>query len=452
MELLFLGATRTVTGSKYLVTVNKEKILIDCGLYQGYKELRARNWHKLPVEAKDLDAIILTHAHIDHSGYIPLIVKNGYTGKIYCTRATRDLCAILLPDCGYLEEEDARRANKYGYSKHKPALPLYTRQEAIQSLEQFITVDYETKFQVLDEVSVKLHPAGHILGSAFVHLEHNDKSIIFTGDMGRPHHPIMKPPAILSAADYLVLESTYGDRLHEHVNPLDQLADVINSTVAKQGSVIIPAFAVGRTQDVLYYLYELKRQKRIPNVPIFLDSPMAQDASDLLIKYSNEHHLSPEQCKKICNVAKYVTSPEESKSLATIKEPVIIISASGMATGGRILHHLKNYLIHEQNTILFTGYQAPGTRGDLLVRGASEIRIYGEVVPVHAKVQLMQNMSAHSDYQEMLAWLKHIKQRPRKIFLTHGDLESALSLEQKISADLGWSCLIPEYLEKVTLK
>jgi|SRR5579885_173873 metallo-beta-lactamase family protein len=451
MQITFLGAARTVTGSRYLISINNKKILVDCGLYQGHKELRLRNWTRLPVDPKSIDAVILTHAHIDHSGYIPVLIKNGFSGRIYCTQGTKDLCAILLPDCGHLEEEDANRANRYGYSKHKPALPLYTREDALRALDFFSPLTFDKPFPIVDGLIVTLLPAGHIIGSSIVRLTYNNKTIIFTGDLGRPHHPIHKPPAIITHTDYLITESTYGNKLHDESSPQDQMAEIINNTVNEGGSIVIPAFAVGRTQDVLYYIHALKQSKRIPDVPVFLDSPMAQDVSDLLVKYSGEHRLTPEMCKAICKTARYIRTPEESKAIDQYKTPVIIISASGMATGGRVLHHLKVFLAQHRNSILFTGYQDPGTRGDRLVRGEPEIKIHGESYPVNAQIFLMQNMSAHADYREMLGWLKHFRTDPKKIFITHGELPSALSLKNIVTEEFGWDCEIPEYLQSYAL-
>lgn len=447
MKITFLGATKTVTGSKYLITIDSKKVLVDCGLFQGYKELRLRNWGKLPIDPHEIDAVILTHAHIDHSGYLPLLVKNGFKGNIYCTRGTKDLCAILLPDSGYLQEEDARRANKYGYSKHTPALPLYTMEDGILALDQFVTLNFNESLKLFDTLSVKFLPAGHIIGSSLVYLEHRNKSILFTGDLGRPNHPIMKPPANITSADYLIVESTYGDRLHDRSNPLDQLAQVIQQTAARGGSVIIPAFAVGRTQDLLYYLYILKKENRIPNIPIFLDSPMAQDVSDLLSRYSGEFRFTKELANTICKIAKYTKTSEESKSIDQYNGPIIIISASGMAEGGRILHHLKAFLTDQRNTILFTGYQDAGTRGDRLLRGELEIKIHGAMIPVRAQIESINSMSAHADYQEMLGWLENFKHAPRKVFITHGDHNATQALKNKIEEKFNWTCVIPNYLQ-----
>ncbi|OGV50036.1 MAG: mRNA 3'-end processing factor [Legionellales bacterium RIFCSPHIGHO2_12_FULL_42_9] len=446
MKLAFLGATRTVTGSKYLLTVDSQKILVDCGLFQGHQELRQRNWAKFPVSPAEIDAVILTHAHIDHSGYLPRLIKNGFKGDIYCTHGTKELCAILLPDSGFLQEEDAYRANKYGYTKHRPALPLYTKDDGVRAINQFVPLDFRKPCKLSDSLSFTFLPAGHILGASMVQFHYHGKTVLFSGDLGRPHHLIMTPPTIVTHTDYLILESTYGNRLHSPINALDELAKIIHDTLSRQGSIIIPAFAVGRAQDLLYLLSQLKDAKRIPNIPIFLDSPMAQDVSDLLIHYSNEHRLSKDQCKKLCQIATYTKTPEESKEINTHSEPVLIISASGMIEGGRILHHLKLFLPDSRNSILLTGYQAPGTRGEQLLHGNPTIKIHGESIPVHAQIHTMQNMSAHADYQEILTWLGHFKQSPQKVFLTHGDLSSSEALKDKIEKKLGWSCLIPDYL------
>lgn len=452
MQITFLGATQTVTGSKYLLSHQSKNMLIDCGLFQGLKELRLRNWNPFPINASEIDAVILTHAHIDHSGYLPLLVKKGFTGKIYSTFGTKDLCAILLPDSGHIQEEDAAFANKHGFSKHRPALPLYTREDALQALKQFHPLKFGDAKKLFDAFTFSFYPAGHIIGSSMVKIESKHQNILFTGDLGRQRHLIMKPPASITSIDYLVIESTYGNRLHDYSNPLNQLATVIQETIHRGGSVIIPAFAVGRTQEILFLLYQLKKARRIPEIPIFLDSPMAQDVSDLLINYSDEHQISKDDCKKICAIAKYIRTAEESKSIDQYSVPSIIISASGMAEGGRVLHHLKMFLPHHQHTILFTGYQDPGTRGDRLIRGETEIKIHGQMVPVKAKIIMMQNMSAHADYQETLTWLKNFTIPPKKTFITHGNTESASALKEKIEKELGWACHIPKYLETEILK
>lgn len=453
MKLAFLGATGTVTGSKYLLEHKGRKVLIDCGLFQGLKELRLRNWEKLPVDPASIDAVLLTHAHIDHSGYIPLLVKRGFKGKIYCSGATYDLCAILLPDSGYLQEEDAKRANRYAYTKHKPALPLYTRKDAEESLKQFKVVNFDKLHHLAGDLTFTLGRSGHILGSAFIRLSDGRTSILFSGDLGRADDPVMNPPVHMQSVDYLVLESTYGDRLHEDSNPLDKIGEIIRTTVARGGSVIIPAFAVGRTQNILYYIHELKKAGAIPStIPVFLDSPMAINATQILSRHKADHRLPEKQCADVCHVAQYVRTAEESKALVSSNGlPAIIISASGMATGGRILHHLKHFIGDMRNTILFTGYQAAGTRGARLVHGEGEIKIHGRMWPVRARVEELHNTSAHADYGEILDWLAHFQTPPRKVFITHGEPEAASSLKMKIEDHLGWNAVVPDYLQEVEL-
>jgi len=451
MQLQFLGATQTVTGSKYLLSTANKKILIDCGLFQGLKELRLRNWDKLSVEPSSIDAVILTHAHIDHSGYIPLLIRNGFSGKIYCTKATQDLCKILLLDSGHLQEEEARRANRYGYSKHKPALPLYTRDEAEKSLAYFTALEFNKDYVVAGDFNVCFNSAGHILGAANLLIRHQNTSILFSGDIGRPNDPCIFPPAPIVSAEYLVVESTYGDRLHENVDVAEEIKTVVNRTIKRGGCVIIPAFAVGRAQSVLYYLYSLKKQKKISDVPIYFDSPMATEVTKVMFDHISEHRLSPEEGLAACSAAHYINSVDESKSIDNL-DPKIIISANGMATGGRVLHHIKYYAPNSLNTILFSGYQAAGTRGDIMLRGTKQVKMFGELVPINAEVVALNNISAHADYQEILAWLRNMPKPPRKVFVTHGEPHAADALKIKIEETLNWQAVTPKYLETVELE
>lgn len=451
MKITFLGAAQTVTGSKYLLEYKNQKILVDCGLFQGHKEMRERNWGSLPISPRNIDAVVLSHAHIDHSGYIPLLVKNGFCGKIFCSAATYDLCKILLPDSGFLQEEDAARANRYGYTRHKPALPLYSEEEAEKSLEFFHPIDFGKAQYFADDFYFTLSRAGHILGASCINMFCDNKTIVFSGDLGRASDPITKAPEQLQHADYLLIESTYGDRLHEKTDPLEELKNIINKTASRGGVVVIPAFAVGRAQNIMYYLYQLKQKNLIPNLPIFLDSPMAIDVSEMLCKYKNEHKLQKDLCDKICKIARYVRTSDESKSLNQIKMPMIIISASGMAEGGRVLHHLKNYITDHKNTILFTGFQAEGTRGDRILRGEKTVKIHGIDFEVNAEISNLSNSSAHADYEEILEWLANFKNPPRKTFITHGSLKSATSLQDKIEKRFAWNCVIPKYLQSENL-
>ena len=447
MKLQFLGATHTVTGSKYLIKLADKNILIDCGLFQGLKELRLKNWSPLPIDAATIDAVILTHAHIDHTGYLPLLVKNGFTGPIYCSNATADLCKILLPDSAYLQEEEARHANRHLTSKHKPALPLYTVEDALHALEQFQTVAFNTIKSLDQETTFEFYPAGHILGASFVAFKNKGVSALFSGDVGRLNDPIMQAPSPILNSDYIVLESTYGDRAHSQKDPLEELEKVVNETAKRGGSLLIPAFAVGRAQSILYFLYQLKHQNRIPNLPIFLDSPMAINATELFYRYADQHRLPKDLAREICDSATYVRTQDESKALNEKTFPKIIISASGMATGGRVLHHLIQLAPDARNSIVFAGYQAAGTRGNALTHGKKEIKIFGQIVPINAEVRILDNLSAHADYQELLHWLSGLTQAPKKIFLTHGEEHAALEFQKKIEEEFGWNCIVPKYLQ-----
>ena len=451
MQLTFLGATGTVTGSKYLVTAGDKKILVDCGLFQGYKQLRLRNRAPLPVAPNEIDAVVLTHAHLDHSGYLPLLVRSGFRGAVYCSEATRDLCAILLPDSGHLQEEEAAYANRRGFSKHKPALPLYTVADAERALTRLTPVAFEADTALPGGVTLRLRPAGHLLGGSLVELRHDGTTLVFTGDLGRPNDPIMVAPATVARADYLVVESTYGDRRHAAGDPKQQLADVINRTFARRGTVIVPAFAVGRAQLLLHLIHALKQTRAIPDIPVFLNSPMAVDTTRLYHKYRAEHRLTPEQCDALHNVAKMVNSVEESKNLNERRGPMIIVSASGMATGGRVLHHLKTFAPDPRNTILFTGFQAGGTRGAAMVNGAEAVKIHGEYVKVAAEVVNLDTLSAHADYAEILAWLEHFEAPPKRTFITHGEPAAADALRRRIEETLRWQVEVPEYLQTTPL-
>lgn len=452
MKLSFLGAAFTVTGSKYLLEVAEKKYLIDCGLFQGHKQLRLRNREPFPINPKSIDAILLTHAHLDHSGYIPLLIKQGFKGKIYASHATRDLCEILLLDAGRIQEEDARRANRYGYSKHHPALPLYTESDAKQSLKYFHTVGFDEIHHLQNDLTFNLSRSGHILGSSFISLKNKDTILVFSGDIGRPQDPVMIHPAQIKCADYLVLESTYGNRRHPDIDVLTQLEEIINSTFAKGGTVVIPAFAVGRTQILLYYIYKLKQENRLSNhIPIYLDSPMAQNVTNLWSHYSGEHRLSKDDCSRVCAVAEYIQTREDSKRLNNSAFPSIIISASGMAEGGRILHHLAHYAPNEKNTILFAGFQAAGTRGDRMLKGEREVKIHGHMVPIRARIENLDPLSSHADYEEILQWLKGFKSPPKQVFLTHGEPEATEALKSKIEAALNWKVSVPHFLDSIEL-
>ncbi|MDX1838547.1 MBL fold metallo-hydrolase [Legionella taurinensis] len=451
MKIQFLGAVQTVTGSKYLIQTNQINLLVDCGLFQGYKELRLRNWATLPINPQKIDYVLLTHAHIDHSGYIPLLIKNGFRGKILCTAATKDLCSILLPDSGHLQEEDARYANRKGYSKHHPALPLYTQQEAEDALNYFQVISFEERISIADNLQATFYYGGHILGASFIRLEQGHTSILFSGDLGRQVDPLMFAPKEPLSSDFLVIESTYGNRIHDKTDPLIQLKEIINRTVKRGGSIIIPSFAVGRTQSLLYYLYELKSKNEIPDIPVFVDSPMATHATKIFSRYAEQNRLTREQNNAVCAMAHYINSVDESIALDHQQFPSVVISASGMATGGRILHHIRHFAPDPKNTILFSGFQVGGTRGDRMIRGEREIKMFGQMIPVRAEVVQMDNISAHADSIEMLNWLARLKKAPRKLFITHGEKEASQALKSQIEQRFNWVCEIPSYLDSASL-
>lgn len=452
MQLKFLGATGTVTGSKYLLTSDQYRVLIDCGLFQGLKQLRLKNWAQLPIKPVDVDAVVLTHAHIDHTGYLPLFVKNGFSGKVYCTEATRDLCKILLPDSAHLQEEEAEYANRRGFSKHHPALPLYTREDAFKALELLTPVPFDQDVNIGDDLTLRYYPNGHILGSAFARIHNKRTSVLFSGDIGRPNNILMKAPVRVKQADYLLLESTYGNRLHERDDPMLKLANIINRTVKRKGVVLIPVFAVGRAQELLYYIHLLKASGAIDDhIPVYLNSPMAVDATAIFSKHRGEHRLSKEEVAALNRTAHIVNSVEESRALNQMKGPMIILSASGMASGGRVVHHLKAFAPKSNNTILFAGFQAEGTRGAALVAGAEEIKIHGEYVPVKASVEFISNLSAHADYAEILDWLRGFESAPKKTFIVHGEPLAADGIRRHIEEQLRWRTEVAEYLETVNL-
>lgn len=452
MKVHFLGATGTVTGSKYLVECGDgSRVLVDCGLFQGPKPLRQRNWQRFPVPPVSIDAVVLTHAHIDHTGYLPALVKQGYSGEVFCTAATRDLAGILLPDCGHIQEEDARHANKWGYSRHKAALPLFTRADAEACLSTLHAVRYGAKHRIGKHAWVTFHPAGHILGSAFVVLEDEATRILFSGDVGRPNDVIMRPPSSIPAADYIVCESTYGDRLHDKADGEEKLAVVIQRTMAKGGSVVIPAFAVGRAQALLFMLSELRRKQAIPKMPVFLDSPMAIDTSDIYCRYHDQHRLDDVSCRATCTVAEYLRTPADSMRLNTLATPHVVVSASGMATGGRVLHHLKRMLPDSRNTVLLAGYQAVGTRGRQLAEQAATVRIHGEDIAVRANVDSLDHLSAHADRDELVDWLRTAPTAPRRLLVTHGEARAADAFSEHVASVLRWPTQVPTDGEVITL-
>lgn len=452
MDVEFLGATGTVTGSKFLVHSGAHRVLVDCGLFQGHKPLRLRNWAPPPLSPTALDAVILTHAHLDHCGYLPLLVKQGFRGPVYCSPATRELCRVLLLDSGRLQEEEAERANRHSYSKHHPALPLYTEADALAALKQLQPWTFGREQEAAPGLKAALYPAGHILGAAMLRLDDGRCSILFSGDLGRPQDPIMPAPVTPPTADYLVVESTYGNRDHGAVRPEDQLAVLISTVHARGGVIMIPAFAVGRTQALLWMVQRLKAQNRIPrSLPVYLNSPMGAEVTGIYRRHRSEHRLSAGETEALCASAHIVSTVEESRALNSRRGPMLIIAGSGMATGGRVIHHLKTFAPDPANAIVLAGFQAGGTRGAALAAGADSIKIHGQYVAVRAQVLALDNLSAHADRGEILDWMRRLPAPPRKVFVVHGEPEAAEGLRSEIGRRLGWHCVIPEYRERVEL-
>jgi len=461
-KITFLGAAGTVTGSKYLVEAEGKRLLVDCGLFQGSKELTQRNWEKLPVDPATIDWVVLTHAHIDHTGYLPRLVRAGYRGPIYANPATRELCGLLLPDSAHLQEEDAQFAAKKGYSSHKPPLPLYTVDESKAALEQFKDIPRAASFTISPQFTVRGHDAGHILGSSWLELTitENGKQIlvVFSGDLGRYGEPILNDPEPPARADFLLCESTYGDRDHPAGSVADELAQAVNDTVKRGGAVVIPAFAVGRTQSLMYYLRQLESAQRIPRLPVYVDSPMAINVTGLYENHHEDHDLEFTHEESNGNhdplnvhEVHMTRTVEESKKINDVVTPCIIISASGMATGGRILHHLAHRLPDSRSTVLLVGYQAEGSRGRALQDGAKYLRIFGEQVPVRARVIEIGQLSAHAGKSELLRWLSGFQTAPRQAFLVHGEPVALNALQAAVSAQFRWPVTIPAYQQSFDL-
>lgn len=447
--LRFLGAADTVTGSRYLVSANGHNVLVDCGLFQGYKVLRDRNRMPFPVNPRTINAVVLSHAHLDHSGYLPALVRDGFRGRIYTTHGTTELCRIVLPNSAHLLEEEARFARKGGWSKHASPAPLYTTEDAAAALTRFDPIDVNEAREVAPGVSAMLVPAGHILGAAGIRLTLGQSSVYFTGDLGRASDPLMRPPQPLPATDVLVTESTYGNRRHEAEDPESALGEAIRQTAARRGVVLIPAFAVGRTETVLLHLSRLRDRGEIPDIPIFVNSPMAATTLDAYRRHPEEHRLDEAELARVYALPTIVSSVEESKELNLRGGPMIIISASGMLAGGRILHHLCAYGSSADNTIVLTGFQAGGTRGARLLAGERSLRIFGRDVPIRAHIVAMDSMSAHADADELIAWMKASTAAPTAVYVTHGEAASADALRTRINRELGWSARVPEHGETV---
>ena len=446
VQISFLGGADTVTGSKFLLAHKGVNVLVDCGLFQGYKQLRLRNRSPLPVAPRDIHAVLLTHAHLDHSGYLPLLAKSGFHGSVYASAGTRDLCAILLPDSGHLQEEDAAFANRHGFSKHAPALPLYTRQDALDCLPLIKATPQRQAFTPLPGWKITFQPAGHIVGASGILVEVAGRRLFFSGDVGRPNDAVMLPPDPLPAADTLVVESTYGDRIHPQENLLAELGPALARLVARGGKAVVPVFAVGRAQAVLHAIAQLKAQGVIPHgLPIFLDSPMAVHATRSFTQHLGEYRLSREEVRAMSHCATMVSTPEESKAIAARHGPMVILSASGMATGGRVLHHLEQHVGDHRNMVILTGYQAPGTRGATLASGARSVRIHGHDVEVRAEVVQLESASAHADAQQLMDWMRTCPQPPDQVYVVHGELAASDALRIRIERELKWRALVPEH-------
>jgi metallo-beta-lactamase family protein len=455
-SLTFFGAAGTVTGSKHLLEIAGRRVLVDCGLFQGLKELRLRNWAALPIEPSVLDAVVLTHAHLDHCGFLPRLVAAGFRGRIFCTPATQELCSLVLPDSARIQEEDARQANRHNYSKHHPALPLYTEEDAALALAHLQPVGYDRPVPVAPGVEVDFINAGHLLGSAYARVRAEGQTILFGGDLGRYGRPVLPDPSPVAEADVLLLESTYGDRLHEVDTEAAQLTTIINETVERGGRVVIPSFAIGRVEELLYWLKTLESESRIPRLPVYVDSPMAVAALKFYSERLNE--LDPNLRSGTRHVSAFATerfqtieSPQQSKDLVASHTPAIVIAASGMATGGRVLHHLVDVLPNPKNTVLFVGYQAAGTRGRKLIEGATSVRIHGKDIPVAARIEVNNSMSAHADAGEIMRWLSNFTKPPKMTYLVHGEPPGLDALAARITKERGWPLHIAVYLERVEL-
>jgi metallo-beta-lactamase family protein len=501
ISLTFLGAAGTVTGSKHLLEVDGRRLLVDCGLFQGLKELRQRNWEPLPVDPSTIEAVILTHAHLDHCGYLPRLVSAGFRGRIFCTPGTKDLCSLVLPDSAHIQEEDAREANRGGFTKHSPALPLYTSNDAARTLTQLQPVGYDRPVPLLsqsgvrsrsdlDVATVEFINAGHLLGSAYARVRVAGKTILFGGDLGRYGRPVLPDPTPVADADVLLLESTYGDRLHEPDDNGARLAAIVNDSAARGGKLIIPSFAIGRVEEVLYWLKRLEEERRIPVLPVYLDSPMAIGAlqfyssrlneldaeltpvSDTVVGQprtpspssdTNLGHQAPTlvsdtnlRHRGLRRVSAFATtrlttiaSPQQSADLVASRQPSIVIASSGMATGGRVLRHLAATITSPKTTVMFVGYQAAGTRGRLLVDGAREIKLLGRVYPVAARVERIDSMSAHADYSESMRWLSGFTRAPSMTYLVHGDPIALAALAARITTEKQWPVHIAAHHERV---
>lgn len=469
MKLTFLGATKMVTGSSYLLEVGKSRILVDCGMFQGSKLITALNRRDFAFVPQTIDCVLLTHAHVDHSGLIPKLCKQGFQGPIYSTKVTQELCSIMLPDSAHIQEFEAEVSGRKGKRQGKEVQePLYTVQDAYESLKQFKTLPYGKLQTISPEVSVRFLDAGHILGSAVIEVfvaEEDEKGqnqqtkLVFSGDLGQPDQPIIQDPTIIEDADYLLIESTYGDRLHEAQDRVEKLAQIINDTVAQGGNIVIPSFAVGRTQTLLYYLHQLFKDKTIPDIPVIIDSPLAISATDIFMH--NPEYFDEEARQTIIHDCEnplmtphltFTKSAEESKAINNLETSAIIISASGMADAGRILHHLKHNLWRPESSVVFVGYQAQGSLGRRILEGVKRVKIMGEEISVRAQIHTLEGFSAHADKKQLIDWISHFKNKPKKVFIVHGEIQMSAPFAATLEQELGLNTYIPQYGDQAVIQ
>lgn len=451
LKIQFLGAAQTVTGSRHLVSAYGKNILVDCGMFQGLKELRLLNWQPLSFPAKDIDIVLLTHGHLDHTGFLPRLVKEGFSGKIIATAPTLQIAEIILKDSAKIQEEDALRANKHKYTKHSPAVPLYGLQDVDRTLPLFQTAPLNQWVPFGEQISYRFRYNGHILGASFIELRIGEKTVVFSGDIGRKQDPLLFPPEKPEKADILFIESTYGDRLHPKEPAMDILERIIIRAVLKKGTIVIPSFAVERTQLLMYLFWQLKQKGSLPDIPIYMDSPMGKNVLEVFHKNGSWHKLSVDECSQMCDTIRRITTLEETTTLINSKQPKIVIAGSGMATGGRVLSYFAKYLGDTNATVLLVGYQAEGTRGRALLEGAKEVKLYGKYFAVRAAIENIEGLSGHADQQELIEWLQELKQQPQKIFIVHGEPTSAKALSDKVKEVYGWACEIPALNDTITI-
>lgn len=448
MKIYFLGAAGTVTGSKFVVEHNETRILIDCGLFQGLKPLRELNWQPLSVLPSTIDFVLLTHGHLDHCGWLPKLVNDGFLGKIFCTSPTKQISQLILLDSAKIQEEEAERANKENYSKHNPAKPLYTVKDAEKVIPFFRVVDKDLEVKLTDDIYFKFFYASHIIGACSIELHIEDKILIFSGDIGQDDDVLLFPPMKPKKADFVFMESTYGNRLHPENDVMFELEQIINNTFQKGGNIVIPSFAVERAQTIMYLLWQLKEQKRIPDIPYVIDTPMGISVLDVFLQNTKWHKLNPHQCEEMCSMFTMISSYKDTIEMIYNEKPKVVIAASGMITGGRVLSYLERYIIDEKNTVLLVGYQAEGTRGRKLLEGAKDIKFYGKYYPVNANIIMVEGLSAHGDQKDLINWLSDLEEKPQKVFLIHGENSAADELRIKINETYGFDCIVP-FIEQI---